>query len=396
MGGLLAQIKTVVTMNIISLPQRGWMAGATLLAVAVVVAVLLAFLAMANGFKSTVQNSGSNALGIALRAGSQAELNSGLGGDQVKLLEEAPGIKRNADGPIKSAELYVVVDGVKKSTGTDANLSLRGIEPDGIELRPTFNLIEGRLFIPGKNEVIVGQAVSRDYQGFELNNEIKLGQATWTIVGIFATNGSVYESELWTDVRTVQTQFNRGNSYQTVRFALENEGDIAAIQAYVDANPQLNLDISTERDYFSEQASGLFNVIFYIGWPLAIIMAFGALSGALNAMYSSVAQRTREIATLRALGFSGFSAFIGTMVESIVLAIAGGLLGTIAAYFFFNGMTASTLGGSFTQIVFNFELSPSSLKDGILLAFFIGLIGGFFPALKAARVPVLKAFAMDS
>lgn len=391
-----AQVKTVVAMNIMSLPQRGWMAGATLLAVAVVVAVLLAFLAMANGFQSTVQNSGSEELGIALRSGSQAELNSGLGGQQVKLLEEAPGIKRDADGPIKSAELYVIVDGTKKSTGLDANLSLRGIEPAGVKLRPSFELDEGRMFVPGKNEVVVGRAVTRDFVGFEVGNEIKLGKATWTVVGVFSTNGSVYESEIWTDVRTVQTQFSRGNSYQTVRFALETPGDVSAIQKYVDDNPQLNLDISTERKYFEEQASGIFNVIFYIGWPLAIIMALGALSGALNTMYTSVAQRTREIATLRALGFKGFSAFVGTMVESIVLAILGGCLGTLAAYLFFNGMTGSTLGGSFTQIVFDFELSADSLIDGIVLAFWIGLIGGFFPALKAARVPVLKAFSLEN
>lgn len=395
MGSLISQITTVIKMNVASLPQRGWMAAASLLAIAIVVAVLLAFLAMANGFQSTVKNSGSEALGIALRAGSRAELNSGLGAEQVKLLEEAPGIKREGDSPITSAELYVIVDGKKKTTGTDANLSLRGIGEDGIALRPMVRLDEGRWFVPGKNEVVVGRGVNRDFENFAVGSEIKLGTATWTVVGIFSANGSVYESELWTDVRTVQTQFNRGNSFQTFRFALASPGDLSAIKSYVEGNPQLNVDVFTEQEYFADQAKDLSNIIFFIGWPLAIIMALGALSGALNSMYASVSQRTREIATLRALGFSGISAFFGTQVEALVLAFLGGIVGTTAAYLFFNGMTASTLGGSFTQIVFKFEITLGAFQQGIILALVVGLVGGFFPALRAARVPVLKAFSLD-
>ncbi len=395
MSALLPQIRTVVSMNILSLPQRMWMALTTLLAVAIVVAVLLAFLAMANGFQTTVKNSGSDALGIGLRAGSQAELNSGLSNEQVKLIVEAPGIKRNADGPISSAELYVVVGGVRKSTGLEANLSLRGIELDGVALRPGVEIMEGRMFTPGKNEIVVGRAVWRDYENFEIGDEIRLGTANWRVVGIFSANGGVYESEIWTDVRTVQTQFNRGNTYQVVRFALETPGDVEKIQAYSDNNPQLNFDISTEKEYFSEQAEGIFNIIFYIGWPLAIIMALGALAGALNTMYTSVSQRTQEIATLRAIGFTGLSAFIGTMVESLLLAILGGVLGTGAAFLFFDGMQGSTLGSSFTQIVFDFQMSRESLVSGMQIAVLIGLVGGFFPALKAARIPVVKAFSMQ-
>lgn len=395
MSGLFLQIQTVISMNLLSLKQRGWMAFTTVVAVAIVVAVLLAFLAMADGFRTTVSNSGSDNLGIGIRAGSQAELNSGLSAEQVKLIVDAPGIKHDDNGPITSAELYVVVNGVSKSTGMDENLSLRGIEEKGLKLRPNVKIIEGRMFTPGKNELLVGRAVARDYEGFEIGNEIRFGASTWVVTGIFSTNGSVYESELWSDVRTVQTQFNRGNSYQVIRFALETPGDVSAIQQYSDENPQLNFDIKTEKAYYAEQAQALFNIIFYIGWPLAIVMAMGALAGALNTMYTSVSQRTLEIATLRAIGFRGISAFTGTMIESLVLALLGGLLGTAVAYLFFDGMTGSTLGGSFTQIVFDFDISSQSFASGMKIAFTVGLIGGFFPALKAARIPVIKAFSLQ-
>ena len=395
MSNMLVQIRSVVTMNIMSLPQRGWMAITTLFAVAIVVGVLLAFLAMANGFKTTVKNSGSEELGIALRAGARAELNSGLSFEQVKLLEEAPGIKRDDDGSITSAELYVVVDGIRKDSGLEANLSLRGIELSGVELRPNVELLNGRMFTPGKNELVVGRAVARDYDGFSIGSKLRFGTTTWTVVGEFSANGSVYESELWADVRTVQVQFNRGNSYQVVRFELETPGDVSAIQAYSDANPQLNFDISTEKEYFNDQSQDVFNIIFYIGWPLAIVMSLGALAGALNTMYTSVSQRTLEIATLRALGFSGFSAFVATMVESLILALLGGMLGTTIAFLFFDGMSGSTLGSSFTQIVFDFQLSKESYYSGMYIALGIGLIGGFFPALKAARIPVIKAFSLQ-
>lgn len=395
MGLLFEQIKTVVLMNVLSIGQRGLTTLVTLFSVAVVVGVLLAFLAVSNGFKTTVENSGSSQLGIAMRGGSAAELNSILMNEEVKFLEDAPGIQRDADGPIVSAELYVIVNGIKKSTQSDANLSLRGIGEKGMALRPNVTLSEGRMFEPGRGEVVVGRAITRDYEGFELGNTIRLGKSEWTVVGIFTSNGSVHESEIWADVKTVQSQFNRGNSYQVMRFALENDGDMSAVEEYAKTRPKLTLELQTEREYFASQAQGL-KMFIYLGWFLSVLMALGALAGALNAMYTSVAQRTLEIATLRALGFRGFSAFVGTMVESVIIAVVGGLIGTLAAFLFFDGMTGSTLGStSFTQVVFDFRLSTDSFKTGMIIAVVIGLIGGFFPALKAARIPVVKAFSLQ-
>ena len=396
MGSLIEQIKTVVQMNVLSIAQRGLTTLVTLFSVAVVVSVLLAFMAVSNGFNTTVENSGSDALGIALRGGSAAELNSSLGSDDVKFLEDAPGIKRDENGPIVSAELYVIVSGIKKSSQSPANLSLRGVAQSGISLRPNVVLTEGRMFKPGLGEVVVGQAIARDFEGFELGNSIKLGKAEWKVVGIFTANGSVHESELWADVKTVQSQFNRGNSYQVMRFALEEPGNLSEVEAFAKTNPSLSLDLTTEREYFASQAQGL-KVFIILGWFLSIVMALGALAGALNAMYTSVAQRTQEIATLRAIGFRGISAFVGTMVESLLIAIIGGAIGTLAAYLFFDGMTGSTLGAtSFTQVVFDFRLSAESFQAGMIIAILIGLVGGFFPAMKAARIPVVEAFSIQS
>lgn len=392
MGTHFNQIAAVVVMNLRSLPQRLWMSLATLLAVAVVVAVLLAFLAMGNGFRVTVSGSGSDSLAVVMRKGSQAEINSVLTRDQVNILETAPGIASDAVGPMVSAELYVIVDGYKRTTGTEVNLPLRGLSQRGIDLRKGVEIVAGRMFEAGRNEIVVGSGALRKFTGFELGSQVKLGNARWTVVGVFAVQGSIFESELWADARIVQSQFNRGSGYQIMRLALDKTGDIAPLEEFIDNDPQLNLDVWTEKDFYDEQAKATSDIIFYLGWPLAIVMALGALAGALNTMYTSVSQRAMEIATLRAIGFSNLSAFVGTLVEALVLAFIGGVFGTIAAFLFFDGVTASTLSGSFSQIVFSFEMSGQSFQQGIFLALVIGMVGGFFPAWRAARLPVITAF----
>ena len=392
MGSIIAQIIAVVDMNFRSLPKRLWSSITTLLAVAIVVGVLLAFMAMGEGFRKTMQGSGSDDVAIMLRAGSEAELNSGLVGQDLKIVADAPGIVRNAEGPIVSGELYVVVDGIKKSSQTEANIPLRGITLNGVSMRDTIQIIAGRMFEPGKNEIVVGNGVLQEFSGFELGTAISLGGTEWKIVGVFNANGSVFGSELWADVRTVQNQFNRENTYQSIRVRLENTGDLEAIKTFVANDARLNLDVFTEKQYFSSQAAGMENLIAF-GWVLAILMAGGALAGALNTMYTSVENKATEIATLRAIGFKGSAAFVGTLVESIVLAIIGGVLGTMAAFLLFDGISTSTMGGSFTQVVFDFNVSAEAFISGIFLALCIGLIGGVFPAWKASKTPLAAAFS---
>ena len=392
MVGFFSQIGTVVVMNIMSLPRRLWMSLAAVFAVSVVVAVLLAFLAMAKGFENTLAGTGSDDIAIITRVGSQSELNSVLGRDTVNIVTTAPGIAKDVNGdPVYSAELFVIVDGIKRSSQTEANIPMRGISLDGLGLREQMQIVAGRSFEPGRNEIVVGQGVQREFSGFELGREIRFGKTAWEVVGIFSTGGSAFESELWADAPTVQTQFQRGSSFQTVRVALETPGNVEPIQAFIDNDPQLTLDVATEKTYFASQGKALSGIAIF-GWALSIIMGMGALAGALNTMYTSVAARSREIATLRAIGFSNTSAFAGTLAESILLSLIGGVLGAMASWMLFDGFQASTLGGSFTQVVFTFDLTPALFRDGIVLALAIGLIGGLFPAWRAARVPVVTAF----
>ncbi|WP_440959834.1 ABC transporter permease [Oceanicaulis sp. LC35] len=388
---MFSQIAAVTSINLRSIPQRWGMSLATILSIALVVGVLLGFLAMANGFRATVSGTGSESIAVILRSGAQAELNSGFGRDTVRLIETAPGVARDADGnAILSAELYVITDATKRSTGNDASLSLRGVDEMAPRLRENFQLVEGRMFAEGSNEIVVGEGVIREFSGFDLNTTIRMGPNEWRIVGIFSTGGSVFDSEIWADIGTVQNLYNRGASYQSIRVQLDGDNGLAELQEYAENEPRLDLDVTTEKDFFAQSAGGLSNLIMYLGWPLAIIMAVGALAGAWNAMYASVDSRVREIATLRTLGFSGFAAFVGTLVESLMLAFIGGLVGALITYFVFDGVSASTMGGSFTQVVFSFAVTIQSVISGVILALVVGLFGGFFPALRASRVPLLE------
>lgn len=392
MFGLFSQIGTVVVMNIRSLPQRLWMSLAAVLAVSVVVAVLLSFLAMSNGFSSTLSGTGSDSVAIVTRSGSQSELNSVIGRDSVNIVSTAPGIAKNADGqPFFSAELYVVVDALKRSSGTEVNIPMRGISPIGFQLRDRVDITEGRMFEAGTNELIVGQGVLDQFSGFELGQEVTFGKTRWSVVGVFSTGGSAFESELWADARMVQDLFNRGNSFQTVRIKLSEPGNVDGIRDLIENDPRLILDVETESDYFAAQGNALEGVVIF-GWVISIVMGLGALSGALNTMYTSVASRSAEIATLRAIGFSNFSAFCGTLAESIALSLIGGVVGALVSYLFMDGLTTATMGPGFSQVVFTFELTPGLFQNGIVLALVIGLIGGFFPAWRAARMPVVVAF----
>ncbi|GAA0341485.1 ABC transporter permease [Bowmanella denitrificans] len=388
---LIAQSSAVIGMNIKSLPRRLWMSLAMVLASAVVVAVLLAFLAMAKGFEATLQSAGQEDVAFFIRTGSAAELNSSVMKEQVDLLREAPGIASDENGKLVSPELYVIVDGTKKSSGTDANIPLRGLEPQGMALRHNFKLVQGRLFTPGTDELIVGEGVLRQFEGFELGKEVRFGKNRWTVVGVFSTGGNVFESELWADAKVIQTLYNRGSSYQSVRAKLQSGASLEAIEAYIKNEPRLNQEVQSEAKYFAVQGESLSYMAIF-GRVISTVMALGAMAGALNTMYTSVSDRAKEIATLRAIGFSNLSAFIGTMAEALVLALLGGVLGALAAFLLFDGLSASTLGGSFTQVVFSFEMNGQLVMQGIWLALVIGFISGFFPAWRATSVPVAVAF----
>lgn len=390
MSSLVRQIAAVVYMTIAGLPTRFWASLTTILSIGLVVATLLAFLAMSDGFARTVAGTGSDDIAMILGTGSEAELNSTMPAEAVRLLEEAPGIARDVAGrAIASPELYVVVGAVRRAGGGEANVSLRGVTQRAPELRPGFRLSAGRMFEPGTNEMIVGAGVVREFQGFDLNTRLQLGGSDWDVVGVFEVPGTVFDSELWADLPVVQSLFNRGPTVQTLRARLETPAAIEEVKRFVDSEPRLQVDVKTEKQHFASEAQSL-QYLVYFGWALAVTLGFGALAGALNTMYAAVEARSKELATLRAIGFGGLPAFVGAMTESLVLALGGGLFGSGAAYLIFNGLSASTLGGGFTQVVFDFNIGPRQFAAGMFLALILGLLGGAFPALRAARTPLLK------
>lgn len=388
----LAQIFTVTLMNIRNIPQRLGTSSVAIFGVACVVAVFIGVLSMAAGFQRTMVNVGSPDAVIIMRSGSTSEMSSGMGYDQTKIVLDMPGLQKEGDTPLASAELFVVVNINKKATGTSANASLRGVHPAAFKVRDKFKIVEGRNFEPGKNELIVGRGAQKQFSDLALGSVIKFGKVDWTVVGVFESGGGLAESELWCDAKLLQAAYNRGNSYQTIRAKVEGKKGLADLKTALASDPKLTLDVMPEAEYLAEQSEALSKVIKWVGYPVAIIMAIGAIFGAINTMYTSVSTRTREIATLRALGFGAFPVAFSTLVESLVLAILGGALGAIVVYFAFNGYTVSTLNfASFSQVVFDFAVTPALVKQGVTFAVVIGFIGGLFPAVRAATLPVAQA-----
>jgi putative ABC transport system permease protein len=390
MSGL-NQIAAVTWLNLRNLPQRVGSSVVAVVGVAAVVLVFAAVLSMAKGFERTMIAAGADDTAIIMRSGSTSELNSGLSNEQVLIIADAPGVLKDGDTAILSAELYVIVDVKKKSTNTDANVPFRGVQPAAFDVRNGVRLVDGRMFEEGKNEILVGRSAQQEFVGLETGAMIRFGQSTWQIVGVFEANGGVAESELWTDVRVLQGAYRRGNSFQSVRVRLQGSDSLAELKSALEADPRIDPDVMTEKEYYSSQAEPLSRFIRLIGYPLTILMAIGAIFGALNSMYSSVSVRGKEIATLRALGFGPLSVLISTIVESTLLALIGGLVGGALAYLVFNGFQVSTLGASFSQVVFDFAVTPELLVDGLKAALIIGAVGGLFPAIRAARLPVAQA-----
>jgi len=388
----LTQIFAVTWLNLRNLPQRVGSSVVAVIGVAAVVLVFAAVLSMAKGFERTMISAGSEDTAIILRSGSTSELVSGLSNDQTLIIANAPGVLKDGDSAVLSAELYVVVDVKKKSTNTDANVPFRGIQSGAFDVRRDVKLAEGRMFETGKNEIIVGRAAQREFAGLDTGSTIRFGQTEWQVVGAFEALGSVSESELWTDVRVLQNAYRRGNSFQSVRVKLQSSGSLQELETALEEDPRIDPDVMSERDYYSAQAAPLSQFIKFLGYPLTILMSIGAVFGALNSMYSSVSVRGKEIATLRALGFGPISILFSTMIESALLALVGGVLGGVAAYLVFNGFQVSTLNSaSFSQVVFDFAVTPDLLVDGLYAALIIGAFGGLFPAIRAARLPVAQA-----
>ena len=388
----LAQVFAVTLFSMRSLPQRKGSSAAAMLGIAGVVAVMVGVLSIAQGVRKTMESSAGEKNAIVLRSGANSEMMSGLGGDDTRIIAEAPGIARDESGALASPELFVIINLPMRSTGTDANVPLRGVQAQALKVRDSFKLVEGRMFEWGLNEVVVGTGAQQQFAGLDIGQSIEVGQDKWPVVGVFETDGGLAESEIWVDAAVLQPAYRRGNSFQSVYVKLNSRDAFDEFKDTLTSDPRLNVKPMREADYYASQSTVVYNMITGLGTLIAVIMGLGAVFGALNTMYTAVSGRTREIATLRALGFRAGPVVISVVSESLMLAFAGGLIGAGLAWLAFDGYRAATLNwASFSAITFAFDVNASLLIQGIIFAMVIGLVGGLFPAIRAARQPVAQA-----
>lgn len=382
------QTWSVTQVGLATIPQRLGASSVVIVGIAGVVGVLVALLAMAVGFDATLRETGSDDTVIMLRSGAQTELSSVISHETAELLAQQPQVQRDAKGqPIAAAELVVVASLTKKSNGLDANVEIRGVGEHAWQVHPNVKIVAGRRFTPGLRELIVGKGAREQFRGLDLGSTLKLNGQQWTVVGAFES-GDAHDSEVWADTDVVASTYRRGSSTTAVVAKLTSAAAFDALKANVASDPRLKQDVKTTRAYYSEQSERLSNLIHVLGTVVAAIMGVGAVFGALNTMYAAVATRAREIATLRAIGFRGVPVVVSVLIETMLLAVLGGVIGAAVAWLLFDNYTASTLGQNFSQVVFAFHVSPALLWNGLKWALAIGFIGGLFPAVRAARIPV--------
>lgn len=385
----LFQVFSVTAFNLRTIPERKGAAITTAVGIAGVVAVFVGVLSIAEGFRAAMTVKGAEDVAIVLRSSADNEMTSGLSREETRLIADAPGLARTAEGPLASAELFVMINLPKRSTGTDANVPFRGVGKAAMIVRSDFQIVEGRKFEPGRNELIAGVGAVRAFAGIEVGRKLRIGLTEWEVVGIFSGGGGAAESEVWTDSAVLQPAYNRGDGFQSVMAKLTTPHAFQQFKDALTTNPQLKVKTMRQSEFLAEQSSMLTSFIQSIGVFIAALMALGALFGALNTMYSAVAARTREIATLRALGFGSSPVILSVMFESLALALIGGILGAAAAYFAFDGFRAATINWqTFSQVAFAFTVTPQLLAIAIVWAALIGLVGGLFPAIRAARLPI--------
>jgi len=391
--GWLKQTAAVLALNLRTIPGRLSSSAVAIVGIAGVVVVFVSVLSIAAGFSAAMQGSGSPNRALVMRSGADSELTSGLDGADVEVIKQAPGIRRDGPAAQASAELYVIIDLPKKSApDAPANVPMRGIEPAGLTAREELSLIEGRMFQFGTNEVIVGRGASLQFVGMEVGDTIVSGQNRWAVVGVFEADGAVAETEIWCDARTLQGAYRRGNSYQSVLARLDSTDSLVMFRDWLMSNPQLNVMVRRENEYYAGQSQALTRLIQTIGFGIAGLMGIGAVFGAILTMYTAVASRAREIATLRALGFNTSAVLVSVLGESLALGAIGGLIGGLGAYVAFNGYQTSTMNfQTFSQVAFAFRVTPQLLAIGLLYALAMGFIGGLLPAVRAARLPIPSA-----
>jgi putative ABC transport system permease protein len=390
----LKQILHVTVINLRNVPRRLGTSLVVVVGIAGVVGVLVSVLAMGEGFRHTLASTGRPTRVIMLRAGSDAEMSSGVGRDQATLLGALPGVARDdASRPLVSAELAVMVDLPRPGQTDPNNVPFRGVQPAAYAIRDEIRIVEGRHYQRGVREVIVGRKAARQFAGLSVGSHIAFRDSDWTVVGIFESGGDVHESEIWADAEVAMSAFRR-TGFQSVTAALADPSDagLAALRESIARDRRLSINVLREPEYYAKQASILSKLIGVLGYSVSTFMAIGATFGALNCMYSAIASRQTEIATLRAIGFGGAPVVVSVMIEALVLALIGGVLGGALAYVYCDGASLSTLNfNTFSQVAFDFRVTTGLLARGLVWALVIGAAGGLLPAVRAARLPVTVA-----
>src|SRR5882672_6494604 len=378
--------------NFRSVKARWTSAIVAVLGIAGTVGVFVAMLSLAHGFKATLVSSGSADNAIIMRAGATSELTGGVALDNVKIIQDEPGIARGTEGPLVTPEVVIVAPIPLISTGTDANVQVRGVSKNVLEIRRQIKIVQGRMFTPGLTEIVVGKNANISYAGLTLGNTISLGSVRWLIVGVFDAGGSAFDSEIWGDAHLIGPAYNRPDTFfQSVTVHLTSPDSLQQLKDSVTADPRLNVDVSREIDYYSKQSTRLTTLITVLGGLVAGIMAIGAVFGALNTMYSAVSERGREIATMRALGFGGPSVVFSFVIEALLISFVGGLIGCVAVLPL-NGWTTGAMNlQTFSHMAFAFKITPELLIKGVIFALIMGVVGGLFPAIRAASLPISSA-----
>ncbi|MGH9773678.1 MAG: ABC transporter permease [Candidatus Acidiferrales bacterium] len=378
-----------IVYNLRSVRERWTSAVVAVLGIAGTVGVFIAMLSLARGFKATLVSSGSADNVLVRRVGATSEMDSGVPLDQVRVLEDAPGVARGAAGPLVSPEVVTIAPFPLKSTGAPTNVQIRGVSPMALEVRNNIKIVAGRFFRPGLTELIAGKSSASSYTNMNLGDTVKFGGGTWTVVGIFDAGGSTFDSEVWGDATVLNQVYKRPeNLFQSVTIHLTSPQSFQGFKDAVTSDPRLTTQVDREIDYYERQSRVLTLLITYLGSMVAVVMGVGAIFGALNTMYSAVAERAREIATLRALGFGVASVVASFVFEALFIAAIGGVLGCIAVLPL-NGLTTSTLNfQTFSNVAFAFRISPLLLAGGFIFALTMGFMGGIAPAIRAARAPV--------
>ena len=378
--------------NVRSVKARWTSTIVAVVGIAGTVGVFVAMLSLARGFRATLVSSGSADNALITRAGATSEMTSGVSLDSVKIIQDAPGIARGADGPLLTPEAVLMAPIPLRSTGTDANVELRGVAPNVFAIRSNVKIIEGRMFRPGLSELIVGKNAKATYSGLTLGSTIGLGSVRWQVVGIFDAGGSAFDSEVWGDAHLLNGAYKRPDTFsQSVTVHLASPAALQQLRDTLTADPRLNVDVTREIDYYAKQSTRMTQLITILGGFVALIMAIGAVFGALNTMYSAVAERGREIATMRALGFNSWNVVLSFLFEALLISFVGGLVGCLAVLPL-NGLTTSTMNfQTFSNLAFAFKITLDLLWMGVLFALVMGVLGGMPPAIRAASRPVATA-----